>query len=137
MKRLIFALLFVFLSIIGSSQPQVFLNASKMSVDRYMVNEGDWYLVAADKGLLSYWNMYTKVVVSYSFEKSKGRLGYFCTSVVLVFPDRVSCDAYIADKVSELRFRHGVDSLSWALVTDLVDYTINVFRVGNSVVFRD
>ena len=137
MKRLIFALLFLFFSIIGSAQPQVFLNASKMSVERYMVNEGDWYLVSSDKGLLSYCNKYTKVVVSYSFERFRGRFGYFCTGVVLDFPDIGSCDAYIEDKVSELRFRQGLDSLSWVLVTDLVDYRINVFRVGNSVVFRD
>lgn len=137
MKRLIFALLFVFFSIIGSAQPQIFLNASKMAVERYMVNESDWYMIPADDGVLSYCNKYTKVVVSYSFERFRGRFGYFCTGVVLKFPDRVSCDAYIDDKVSELRFRQGLDSLSWVLVTDLVDYTINVFRVGNSVVFRD
>jgi hypothetical protein len=137
MRRLIFALLFLFFSIIGSAQPQIFLNSSKMAVERYMVNEGDWYLVAADKGLLSYCNKYTKVVVSYSFERLRGRFGYFCTGVVLDFPDSVSCDAYIDDKVSELRFRQGLDSLSWVLVTDLVDYLINVFRVGNSVVFMD
>lgn len=137
MRRLIIALLFMFVGVTVYSQPQVFLNASKMSVERYMVNEGDWYLVASDKGLLSYCNKYTKVVVSYSFERFRGRFGYFCTGVVLDFPDRVSCDAYIDDKVSELRFRQGLDSLSWELVTDLVDYRINVFRVGNSVVFRD
>lgn len=136
MKRLIFALLFLFFSIIGSAQPQIFLNSSKMAVERYMLNESDWYMIPADDGVLSYYNKYTKVVVSYSFERLRGRFSYFCTGVMLNFPDSVSCDAYIEDKVSELRFRQGLDSLSWVLVTDLVDYTINVFRVGNSVVFR-
>ena len=137
MRRLIFALLFLFFSIIGSAQPQIFLNSSKVAVERYMLNESDWYMIPADDGVLSYCNKYTKVVVSYSFERLRGRFGYFCTGVVLDFPDKDSCDAYIEDKVSELRFRHSLDSLSWVLVTDLVDYTINVFRVGNSVVFRD
>ena len=102
MKRLIFALLFVFFSIIGSAQPQIFLNASKMSVERYMLNEGDWYMIPADDGFLSYYNKYTKVVVSYSFERFRGRFGFFCTEVMLKFPDMVSCDAYIEDKVSAL-----------------------------------
>ena len=60
----------MFVGVTVYSQPQVFLNASRMSVERYMVNEGDWYLVAADKGLLSYYNKYTKVVVSYSLKNS-------------------------------------------------------------------
>ena len=137
MKRLIIALLFMFVGVTVYSQPQIFLNSSKKAVERYMLNESDWYLIPADDDVLSYYNKYTKVVVSYSFERFSGRFGYFCTGVVLDFPDRVSCDAYIEDKVSELRFRHSFDSLSWVLVTDLVDYRINVFRVGNSVVFRD
>lgn len=137
MKRLIIAFLVIFVGGVVYSQPQIFLNSSKMAVERYMLNESDWYMIPADDCVLSYCNKYTKVVVSYSFERLRGKFGYFCTGVVLDFPDIGSCDAYIDDKVSELRFRQGLDSLSWVLVTDLVDYTINVFRVGNSVVFRD
>lgn len=137
MKRLIIAFLVIFVGGAVYSQPRIFLNSSKMAVERYMLNESDWYMIPADDCVLSYCNKYTKVVVSYSFERLRGWFGYFCTGVVLDFPDIGSCDAYIEDKVSELRFRQGLDSLSWVLVTDLVDYTINVFRVGNSVVFRD
>ena len=83
MKRLIIALLFMFVGVTVYSQPQVFLNSSKKAVERYMLNESDWYLIPADDDVLSYYNKYTKVVVSYSFERFSGRFGYFCTGVVV------------------------------------------------------
>ena len=133
MKKII-TIILMLAAVTLHAQPLVFLGSSRSAVQKYMNAEPRWRPLKIEPLELVYKNYDENVSVSYRFIRDASGTIRTCVQCTVTLADSISADTYADDRVFSCRFRP--DAVGWVLNTDLNDLRINVYRLGNSFIYK-
>lgn len=132
MKKL-FPLLLIIISFgYINAQPFIALGMSRSAVLYNMEGDQHWSLHKPGKSELIYVNDTSGVAFTYRFLKDfPGLINRTCVEMIADFPDSLSKQSYIDQRLSSCRLRETEHENHYTLNTDLYDLTIHVYSVGS------